>query len=241
MPDELPNIAADILQKNRRHRILTGGLLSCGAGIVVNAWVRAQVRNGFSAQNARFRKEEVDASEAKAAGQKTLVVLGSPPAPSGKPTDALHQRLLTAAIVAGRNPSWKVCVTGIGFGKGAETPLMESILLDEGIAKDRLIVDPYSLRTYDSVFRAIARDVQLSQGNAEELPELVFVSQRFHVERAIYLARSLGAKASGVSCAGRNGKIKDRIREHGARVRAFVDVNAQMPPSYSVAKASFES
>ena len=91
-------------------------------------------------------------------------------------------------------------------------------LVARGIPADRIVCDYAGLTTLDSVVRA-----QRVFGQ----DEVTIVSQRFHNERAIYIARAYGVNAIGFNA----GRVPVRsapqtyIREVAARMRAFLDAN----------------
>lgn len=206
----LPPPAPAVVTQRKRHLAKTALLTSCGVGAVLSRRVQ----------------HEGALLPAPSGDDVLLVVLGAPPTSTGKLTTTLQQRLLQAAVYAGRHPTWTVLITGIGDGPRAETPLMQRVLRDEGVDDHRMIVDDHAMRTYDSVVRL--------QALLPAHEAVVFVSQRDHAMRATYMARALGAPfATGVVCAGPHG-VKHQLREHVARVRAYVDVQGGMQPTYDV-------
>lgn len=99
-----------------------------------------------------------------------------------------------------------------------EPQKMRLALIERGIPGDRIVCDPAGLRTLDSV------------GRAKEvfgLSEVVFVSQRFQNERAIYLARAYGLEARGFNARDvvTAGGLRTRLREVGARVLMWLDIH----------------
>jgi SanA protein len=98
-----------------------------------------------------------------------------------------------------------------------EPEKMKKALVERGVPKNRIVCDYAGLRTLDSVVRA---------KEIFGVTDVVFVSQRFHNERAAYLA-----KANGMSYCGFNardvatqGGLKTKVREVGARVKMWLDV-----------------
>lgn len=57
--------------------------------------------------------------------------------------------------------------------------------------------------------------------------EVVFVTQKFHNERALYLAKSFGLKAWGLNArdVSGSGAVRTNKREKLARVKMWLDVN----------------
>ena len=99
-----------------------------------------------------------------------------------------------------------------------EPEKMKAALVDEGVPKGRIVCDYAGLRTFDSVVRA--KEVFGTD-------TVLVISQRFQNERAIYLAQAHGMEAFGYNAEDveiRAG-FKTKIREVGARVKMWLDVN----------------
>lgn len=95
---------------------------------------------------------------------------------------------------------------------------MKLALIKLGVPTEKIVCDYAGFRTLDSVVRA--KEVFGQQ-------RVIFVSQRFHNARAIYLARAFGIEAYGM-----NAKdvpvalsVKTFLREKLACVKAVLDVN----------------
>lgn len=99
-----------------------------------------------------------------------------------------------------------------------EPAKMKAALVAEGVPKDRIVCDYAGLRTLDSVVRA---KKIFGAGT------ILVISQRFQNERAIYLARAHGMKAYGFNAedVGFKAGFKTKVREVGARVKMWLDVN----------------
>lgn len=111
---------------------------------------------------------------------------------------------------------------GTGFG---ETAYMKRYLREHGVPEHAIIVDPLGLRTLDSVLRA--RDVF-------GVRKIVLVTQRYHLYRAVFLARWAGMDAHGYVAPGEEGDEFEvtQGRELLARVRAVLDVLTQQPAKH---------
>ena len=99
-----------------------------------------------------------------------------------------------------------------------EPEKMKQALVERGIPGDRIVCDPKGLRTLDSVVRA----KEIYGTNS-----ILLISQRFHNERAIYLAKAHGIEAYGYNARDveTQAGLKTKIREIGARVKMWLDVN----------------
>jgi len=95
---------------------------------------------------------------------------------------------------------------------------MKQALIEHGIPADRIVCDFAGLRTLDSVVRA--KEIFSTES-------ILFISQRFQNERAIYLAKANGIAAFGFDARDVESHegLKTKFREVGARVKMWLDVN----------------
>lgn len=99
-----------------------------------------------------------------------------------------------------------------------EPQKMKNALVEEGVPASRIVCDYAGLRTLDSVVRA---------KKIFGADKILVVSQRFQNERAIYLAQANGIEAFGFNAEDveLQAGYKTKIREVGARVKMWLDVN----------------
>ena len=96
-----------------------------------------------------------------------------------------------------------------------------------GIREEDIFMDHAGFSTWDSMYRA--RDVF-------EVKDLIIVTQKFHISRAVCMARSLGLDAVGYGIdqerfSGRSLSFW-RLREYFARVKAFFSIVFKPKPRY---------
>lgn len=98
-------------------------------------------------------------------------------------------------------------------------------LIENGVPAERIFLDYAGFRTLDSVVRA---------KEIFGLTEVTFISQKFHNERAIYLAEKKGIKAIGFNARDVGGQsgTKVMLREYLARVKVFVDLLFGVAPHF---------
>ena len=86
-------------------------------------------------------------------------------------------------------------------------------------------MDYAGFRTLDSMVRAKA---------IFGLEDVTIISQKFHNERAIYLAEKKGLHAIGFNADGisLNQGLKVQIREYFARVKVFIDLALNTQPKF---------
>ena len=99
-----------------------------------------------------------------------------------------------------------------------ETRSMYKDLVKAGVPAKYIGQDFAGFRTLDSVMRAEA---------IFDLKEYIIISQKFHLERAIFIARAKGQKVIGFEAKAKEGTTaayKMKARELLARTKAFMDV-----------------
>ncbi len=106
-----------------------------------------------------------------------------------------------------------------------EPEQMRTDLVQGGVDSNRIILDYAGFRTFDSMVRL--RDV-FGQTAA------TIISQRFHNERALYIASREGIMAVGYNAKDVNASagFKTLARERLARVKVFIDYITGIEPKY---------
>lgn len=99
---------------------------------------------------------------------------------------------------------------------GCEEPgAIRDSLVAQGIPENRIILDYEGTTTRNSIYKA---------RQTFELDSVTLISQKFHNERAIFLAERCNIKAVGYNAAPspiRRNRIKNTLREYLARVKMF--------------------
>jgi len=95
---------------------------------------------------------------------------------------------------------------------------MKNALVAAGVPAEKIVCDYAGLRTLDSVVRA---------KEIFGIEKVVLISQKFHNERAAYLAESIGLEVVGLNAQSVTGPAarKTESREKLARVKMWLDVN----------------
>lgn len=99
-----------------------------------------------------------------------------------------------------------------------ETTTMQKDLIKAGIPSRYITLDYAGFRTLDSVVRAEA---------IFDLKDYIIVSQKFHLERALFIAKAKGQKVIGFMAKdipGTAAAYRMKAREYLARAKAFLDV-----------------
>jgi SanA protein len=102
---------------------------------------------------------------------------------------------------------------------------MKQELMQYGIPEQKIYLDFAGFRTLDSVVRAKEIFGQNS---------FIIISQKFHNERAIYLAQKNNIEAVGFNAKDvhQYAGIKTKIREYFAQVKVFVDLFLGVEPKF---------
>jgi SanA protein len=95
---------------------------------------------------------------------------------------------------------------------------MKDALIEAGVPEAKIVCDYAGLRTLDSVVRA---------KEIFGVEKIILISQKFHNERAAYLAESVGLEVVGLNAQSVTGPAarKTDSREKLARVKMWLDVN----------------
>lgn len=107
-------------------------------------------------------------------------------------------------------------------------------LVSRGIPAQRIILDYDGTRTLNSIAKA---------KKVYGLDSLTLISQKYHNERAIYLAEKYGIHAIGYNAKPspiRRNRIKNTIREYFARVKMYIDLAFESEPVFEKWDGKFE-
>lgn len=182
-----------------------------GVVLVALLWADEQVHNSSS--------EYISSDINRIPMRKVALLLGtSPKLSDGRRNLYFDYRIGAAAKLYRQGKVRYIIVSGDNSSKDYNEPdAMVTALVDQGVPANKIIADYAGLRTLDSVLRA--RDIFGQES-------YIVVSQAFHNERAVYLARVHGIQAFGYNAPDvhRYAGLKTKIREYFARVKMFWDV-----------------
>lgn len=155
---------------------------------------------------------------AKAPVLDAALVLGTAPiGPEGGPNRYFIYRLDAAAALWKAGKVKYLIVSGSRDGTYDEPTAMRAGLVERGVPNNVIYSDFDGWRTWDSVRRS--RDIY---GQTR----LTIVSQRFHLVRALYMARYAGIQAWGLEArdVGAAYSILTELRRYPSALRAYYDV-----------------
>ncbi len=181
------------------------------AGVVAAVLLGIELR-----RMTRLAEGSIVASLEQVPPRDYAVVLGCAPRLSdGRKNLYFETRMDAAAELFHRGGAVHLWLSGNGQSRrGNEPAAMRESLIARGVPADRLHLDPEGTRTLDSV---------LGIGRRFPGQDVWFVSQRFHLERALYLANAVNLPALGYPARDAPFTLALALRERLARLRAVLD------------------
>lgn len=119
-----------------------------------------------------------------------------------------------------------ILISGDNSKKDYDEPTdFKNDLIQKGVPENKIVLDYAGFRTLDSVVRA---------KEIFGLTELTIISQKFHNERALFLAKhyKIEAVAFNAKNVSRRYSIKTTLREYLARTKASVDLLFNVKPKF---------
>ncbi|MBE6616007.1 MAG: SanA protein [Ruminococcaceae bacterium] len=155
-----------------------------------------------------------------------VLVLGAGVRPDGSPSDMLYDRVQTGLAVYRNGGVPKLLMSGDhGRQEYDEVACMLELALADGVPAEDIFLDHAGFSTYESLVRA--KEVFGAE-------RIVIVTQKYHLHRALYIARELDLEAVGVSADLRTyaGQSMRDLREIAARVKDIFSVRLGTSPTY---------
>lgn len=180
----------------------------------VNFYVKITTKN-------RIIKE----SEANLEDIDCILVLGAG-IWGNKPSPMLEDRLLQAISLYNNNVSSKVIMSGDhGTEDYDEVNIMKQFAIEKGIPSENIFMDHAGFSSYESIYRA--KEIFKTE-------KMIIVTQKYHLYRALYIAKQLGIEAYGVASDPRQyvGATYREVREILARNKDFVKCIFKPEPTY---------
>lgn len=162
-----------------------------------------------------------------------LVLGTSPRLRNGGPNPYFTRRMEAAAELFHNRKVSLLIVSGDNRTRYYNEPeQMRRALVELGVPSSSIILDQAGLRTLDSVLRA--RDVF-------NFNEITIISQKFHNQRAVYIAKQKGMKVYALNAKDVEHSTNDRtrLREWLAKTIVFWDLLSNRQPQYLEKEVSF--
>lgn len=164
-----------------------------------------------------------------------IIVLGAGLRPDGSPSHMLRDRLDCAIELYSEGVADKIIMSGDhGRTEYDEVNTMKNYAVTKGVPQASIYLDHAGFSTYDTVYRA--KEIFCIKAP-------VIVTQKYHLYRALYNARSLGLDAYGVNSDPFRyvGQTVRDIREAAARVKDFFYCIFKPEPTYLGEKIDINS
>ena len=171
-------------------------------------------------------KDQILSDPSAASGYDCILVLGCGVRTDGTPSPMLRDRLDCALALYRAGVSGKLLLSGDHGTKGYnEVGAMKRYMLEAGVPSEDLFMDHAGFSTYESIYRAKA---------VFQAENVLIVTQRYHLYRALYLANALGLRAQGAAAEGENyaGQTMRDLREILARAKDFFKAIFKPEPTY---------
>jgi len=164
----------------------------------------------------------------KVPSKKAVLVLGTSKYLRGGQTNYFYTYRIDATVKLFKAGKVKAIVVSGDNGKENydEPTTMRDDLVARGIPSRYITIDYAGFRTLDSVVRAEA---------IFDLKDYIIVSQKFHLERAIYLAHAKGQKVIGFVAKDFKNTVWAKRMEHRellARAKAVLDIYMGVEPKF---------
>lgn len=155
-----------------------------------------------------------------------ILVLGAGVKADGTPSDMLRDRLDVGVELYELNVSDRLLMSGDHMQLDYdEVGVMKRFAVDAGVPSEHVFLDHAGLSTYDSLYRV---------AKLYGVKKVLIVTQEYHLYRALYIARSLGMEAYGISASLRpyRAQVVRDVREVAARVKDVLLCIGQPPSTY---------
>ena len=184
--------------------------VACGVGLLVllgiNIYVKASVKERIITVQEAGELSEVDC----------ILVLGAGVYGDKTPSPMLEDRLIRGIELYKQGSSPKLLMSGDHGGLYYdEVNVMKNYAIEQGVPSSDIFMDHAGFSTYESMYRA--KEIFGAD-------KVIIVTQRYHISRALYLAKAMGIDAYGVAAEDieYHGQYSREVREFFARGKDFL-------------------
>lgn len=172
-------------------------------------------------------KKSIYDTESKIPKNRVGLILGAGKYTSNGQINLYYKYRLEAAISLYKSGKIEyMLISGDNSRKDYDEPTnFKNDLIIKGIPENKIYLDYAGFRTLDSVVRA---------KEIFGLTSVTFISQKFHNERALYLAKHFNIDAIAFNAKDIKGRfgLKTKLREYIARTKASVDILFNVEPKF---------
>lgn len=155
-----------------------------------------------------------------------ILILGCGLKPDGTPSDMLRDRLVSGINAYNDGLANKIIMSGDHGRKDYdEVNVMKTFAVEHGVKSEDVFMDHAGFSTYESLYRA---------KEIFEAKKIICVTQKYHLFRALYIAKRLDIEAVGVSATLYNyrGQYSRDFREIFARTKDFFTSVVKPKPKF---------
>ncbi len=192
--------------------------------LTINFYIKLTTKNRIKSEEEAEKLENVDC----------ILVLGAG-IWGNKPSHMLKDRLLQSISLYEKNVSTKIIMSGDHSKENYdEVNIMKQFAIDRKVPSEDIFMDHAGLSSYESLYRA--KEIFGAK-------KLIIVTQKYHLYRALYIAKCLDIEAFGVAANPREyaGQAYREFREVLARDKDFVKCIFKPKPTFLGDKISLSS
>lgn len=196
--------------------LLILAILAVAVPFAINGWVVGSTQSRILTVEEAAALLDVDC----------ILVLGCAVRTDGTPSPMLAERLDRSIELYDTGAAPKLLMSGDnGQVEYNEVRAMANYALEKDIPSYDIFLDYAGFSTYESMYRA----KEIFQAE-----KIIIVTQKYHLYRAVYIAKALGLDAYGVSCDTRtySGQFNRDVREILARNKDFLTSIFKPKPTY---------
>ncbi len=193
--------------------------VAIGIGLILllglNIYVNASVKDRIITVEEATKLSDVDC----------IIVLGAGVYGDDTPTLMLEDRLLRGIELYNMDCAPKLLMSGDHGGLYYdEVNVMKKYAMEKGVVSSDIFMDHAGFSTYESMYRA---------KEIFGVDKVIIVTQRYHLSRALYVAKAMGIDAYGVAAEDINygGQYSRDVREFFARGKDFFTAIFKPKPS----------
>lgn len=177
--------------------LVLGALILLAINLTVVLGTRADIRNPDKEEDYLY-----------------ALILGAKVHEGGILSDMLRDRMDAGIALYKEGSVKKLLLSGDNSGKWGEVTAMKEYAMQNGVPEADIIMDEEGFSTYESLSRA---------KQVYGIEKLVIVTQKYHLYRALYIAKHMDITAVGCDAAlhSYGGQLYREIREILARVKDF--------------------
>lgn len=191
-------------------KLLLGFSIACGVVLLlllgINIYVKASVKERIITAQEAAKLSDVDC----------IIVLGAGVYGDQTPSPMLEDRLLRGIELYEQGCGPKLLMSGDhGSLYYDEVNVMKSYAIGKGVPSSDIFMDHAGFSTYESMYRA--KEIFGAD-------KVIIVTQRYHISRALYLAKAMDIDAYGVAAEDveYGGQYSRDVREFFARGKDFL-------------------